>query len=349
MFFKSKSINETLSHKIQQCLVSFFSLPGLDTSSWFELKNNQLIVTLPFAAQNVHQVFKLQLEALLGAMSTADKRGIQQVEVRTHIHSAPRKIGGLPKVKNIIAVASGKGGVGKSTTSVNLAFALQAEGASVGILDADIYGPSIPLMLGNADCKPSSEDQKRVDPMNVNGVVATSIGYFVPAENATVWRGPMASKALLQLLNETNWPELDYLIVDMPPGTGDIQLTLAQQMPVSAALIVTTPQDLALADATKGIAMFNKVKLPVLGIVENMSFHICSQCGHHEAIFAQHGGEKLAAQFKVPLLGQLPLNIMIRQYADGGKPLQLNEPQHAIALAYQQMARETSKALYLIS
>jgi ATP-binding protein involved in chromosome partitioning len=226
---------------------------------------------------------------------------------------------------------------------------LQAEGAKVGILDADIYGPSIPLMLGNADVKPTSGDQKRVDPISMHGVVATSIGYFVPAENATVWRGPMASKALLQLLNETNWPELDYLIVDMPPGTGDIQLTLAQQMPVSAALIVTTPQDLALADATKGIAMFNKVKVPVLGIVENMSFHVCSQCGHHEAIFAEHGGERLAIEFQLPLLGQLPLDIKIRQYAEGGKPLQLSEPHHDLTLAYQRLARETSKALYLKS
>lgn len=343
MFFKSKSLSDSLSQNIQQCLRSFFNLPQADFSSCFELNKNTLVLSLPFAAQGQNEALKQQLEPLL----VADKSSVKYIEICTNITSAPTLVAGLAKVKNIIAVASGKGGVGKSTTSVNLAFALKAEGAKVGILDADIYGPSIPLMLGNANLKPTSEDQKRVDPLAVHGVVATSIGYFVPAENATVWRGPMASKALLQLLNETNWPELDYLIVDMPPGTGDIQLTLAQQMPVSAALIVTTPQDLALVDATKGIAMFNKVKVPVLGVVENMSYHVCSQCGHHEAIFAEHGGEKLAAEFALPLLAQLPLDIKIRQHAEGGQPLQISEPHHALTLAYQQLARETSKALYL--
>ncbi|MGO4892507.1 iron-sulfur cluster carrier protein ApbC [Flavobacterium sp. W21_SRS_FM6] len=345
MFFKSKSISESLSQNIQLCLTTFFNLPDIDFSTCLALDNNTLVLTLPFAAMQQHLALKQQLEAVL----LADNSAIKQVVIQTSVTSSPTLVTGIANVKNIIAVASGKGGVGKSTTTVNLAFALQAEGAKVGILDADIYGPSIPLMLGNAELKPTSEDQKRVDPLAVHGVVATSIGYFVPAENATVWRGPMASKALLQLLNETNWPELDYLIVDMPPGTGDIQLTLAQQMPVSAAVIVTTPQDLALADATKGIAMFNKVKVPVLGIVENMSFHVCSQCGHHEAIFAEHGAEKLAAAFTLPLLGQLPLDIKIRQHADGGKPLQLSEPQHALSLAYQQLARETTKALWLKS
>lgn len=345
MFFKSKSLSESLNQNIQQCIIAYFKLPQADISSWLVVNNNALILTLPFVAQSQFEALQLQLEAML----KKDESSIKQLQIRTQIQSAPTLVAGLAKVKNIIAVASGKGGVGKSTTSVNLAFALQAEGAKVGILDADIYGPSIPLMLGNAQLKPTSKDQKRVDPLAVQGVVATSIGYFVPAENATVWRGPMASKALLQLLNETNWPALDYLIVDMPPGTGDIQLTLAQQMPVSAALIVTTPQDLALVDATKGIAMFNKVKVPVLGVVENMSYHVCSQCGHHEAIFAEHGGEKLAAEFSLPLLAQLPLDIKIRQHAEGGTPLQVSEPQHALTLAYQQLARETSKALYLKS
>lgn len=345
MFFSSKSSSDSLCQQVQQLIVEFFALPLSTKSQFCELHKANLIITLPFAAQNQHRLLRDKIEGLL---ATNNKANIS-IHIATQIAQLPINKSALNKVKNIIAVASGKGGVGKSTTSVNLAYALQSEGAKVGILDADIYGPSIPIMLGNATDKPTSEDQKRVDPLAVQGVVACSIGYFVPAEDATVWRGPMASKALLQLLNETNWPELDYLIVDMPPGTGDIQLTLAQQMPVSAALIVTTPQDLALADASKGIAMFNKVKVPVLGIVENMSYHICSQCGHHEAIFAQQGGDKLASQFNLPLLGQLPLNITIREHADNGKPLQLAKPDHDLTKAYQALARETSKALYLIA
>lgn len=339
MFFKSKSLSASLRQQLQHEIADFFTVPAQSVLGWFELNGNVLLITLPFAAHTQHESLKQKLQSI-------EKNAIKGIEINTQIGLSSRAVSGLPKVKNIIAVASGKGGVGKSTTSVNLAYALQAEGAKVGILDADIYGPSIPLMLGNANVKPTSEDQKQVDPLDVHGVVATSIGYFVPAENATVWRGPMASRALLQLLNETNWPDLDYLIIDMPPGTGDIQLTLAQQMPVSAAIIVTTPQDLALADATKGIAMFNKVNVPVLGIVENMSVHICSLCGHREAIFAEHGGEKLAAEFDLPLLAQLPLNIVIRKHADGGKPLQLQDPNHAVALTYRQLARATSKALY---
>nr|WP_235594687.1 iron-sulfur cluster carrier protein ApbC [Paraglaciecola hydrolytica] len=318
-------------------------MPIEKVGAWFELKGKSLTISLPFAAQSLHQLLKDTLAAKLALHLSP----VKDIDVLTNIGVAPTLMAKRPKIKNIIAIASGKGGVGKSTTSVNLAFALLAEGVKVGILDADIYGPSIPIMLGNVDAKPSSEDQKQVDPIMAHGLVASSIGYFVPAENATVWRGPMASKALSQLLNETNWPELDYLIVDMPPGTGDIQLTLAQQIPVSGAIIVTTPQDLALADATKGIAMFNKVKVPVLGLVENMSYHICSQCGHHEAIFAEHGGQKLATQYNLPLLAQLPLNIDIRVHADGGIPLQISQPTHPLTLAYQELAREVSKGLYL--
>ncbi|WP_340677617.1 iron-sulfur cluster carrier protein ApbC [Paraglaciecola sp.] len=345
MFFSSKTPNGSLSQDIQQCLADFFTLPPEKVASWYMLSAKTLNIALPFAAQTQHQLLK---DILAVKLSLHNSR-VKDIHISTNIASAPTAIASRPRIKNIIVIASGKGGVGKSTTSVNLAFALLAEGAKVGILDADIYGPSIPMMLGNVDAKPSSEDQKQVDPIMAHGVVASSIGYFVPAENATVWRGPMASKALSQLLNETNWPELDYLIVDMPPGTGDIQLTLAQQIPVSGAIIVTTPQDLALADATKGIVMFNKVNVPILGIVENMSYHICSQCGHHEAIFAEHGGEKLAIQFKVPLLAQLPLNIDIRVHADGGIPLQINQPSHPLTLAYQELAREVSKGLYLKS
>ena len=345
MFFSSKSSNVELISDIALCLSDFFALPQEKVSDWFSLDNKSLVLTLPLAVQTQHTVLQQMLSSLL--LKHGSK--IKELRLNTQIKAAPTLMAKRPKIKNIIAIASGKGGVGKSTTSINLAFALLAEGAKVGILDADIYGPSIPIMLGNVDAKPSSEDQKQVDPIMAHGLVASSIGYFVPAENATVWRGPMASKALSQLLNETNWPELDYLIVDMPPGTGDIQLTLAQQIPVSGAIIVTTPQDLALADATKGIAMFNKVKVPVLGLVENMSYHICSQCGHHEAIFSEHGGEKLATQFALPLLAQLPLNIDIRRHADSGTPIQISEPTHALTLAYQELARETSKALYLKS
>lgn len=345
MFFSGSSSNNTIELDIGQVIARFFGLEPDKVKSWLTLEANTLHITVPFAAQTQHKLLHDSVMAVLQER----KHPRLRLDISTAITAAPTNIPSRANIKNIVAVASGKGGVGKSATSVNLAFALLAEGAKVGLLDADIYGPSIPIMLGNAEAKPSTHDQQRVEPMRVNGLVASSIAYFVPAENATVWRGPMASKALLQLLNETNWPELDYLIVDMPPGTGDIQLTLAQQIPVSAAVIVTTPQDLALADATKGIAMFNKVNVPVLGLVENMSYHICSQCGHHEAIFAEHGGQKLAEQYNVPLLGQIPLNIAIRQHADNGTPLQLSQPAHALSLAYQELARETSKALYLKS
>ena len=345
MFFSGSSANNLIEQDIEQLIARFFALPANTVKTWLKFEAKTLHITLPFAAHTQH---KLLHDNLMAALNE-HQNSIRQINISTLIEAAPTQVDRRARIKNIIAVASGKGGVGKSATSVNLAFALLAEGAKVGLLDADIYGPSVPIMLGNAKAKPSTQDQQRVEPMNTNGLVASSIAYFVPAENATVWRGPMASKALLQLLNETNWPELDYLIVDMPPGTGDIQLTLAQQIPVSAAVIVTTPQDLALADATKGIAMFNKVNVPVLGLVENMSYHICSQCGHHEAIFSEHGGQKLAKQYNVPLLGQIPLNIAIRQHADSGTPLQLSQPAHPLSLAYQELARETSRALYLKS
>lgn len=226
----------------------------------------------------------------------------------------------LTQIKNIIVVASGKGGVGKSTVSVNLALALAKNGAKVGLLDADIYGPSVPTLLGVKNEKPSSADGKLMLPIEAHGIVCNSIGFLVTEEDAMIWRGPMASKALQQVLNETAWPELDYLIVDMPPGTGDIQLTMSQNVPVSSAVIVTTPQDVALIDAKKGVTMFNKVETHISGIVENMSLFTCSNCGHEEAIFGTGGGEKLAAQFKLPFLGRLPLHIDYRQDSDEGNP-----------------------------
>lgn len=250
-------------------------------------------------------------------------------------------------VKNIIAIASGKGGVGKSTTAVNLAYALMAEGAKVGILDADIYGPSIPTLLGLKNAKPSSEDGKLMSPLMAHGLSAMSIGFLVDEKDATVWRGPMASGAFNQLLNETAWPELDYLLIDMPPGTGDIQLTLAQKVPVAAAVIVTTPQDIALIDAAKGVAMFDKVKVPVLGIIENMSYHVCENCGHKSHIFGEDGGVQMAASKQTQLLGQLPLDINIRQDADFGHSELIENSTGDIACLYRRIARNIAGQLFL--
>jgi len=254
---------------------------------------------------------------------------------------------GQSKVANIIAIASGKGGVGKSTTTVNLAYALMSEGARVGILDADIYGPSIPSMLGVKSAKPNSSDGKLMIPIDAKGLCAMSIGFLVDEADATVWRGPMASSAFNQLLNETDWPELDYLLIDMPPGTGDIQLTLAQKVPVAAAVVVTTPQDIALIDAAKGIAMFDKVKVPVLGIVENMSYHVCENCGHESHIFGESGGKHMAEDYETHLLGQLPLDITIRRDADLGESDIIENSAGEIANHYRKIARNISAQLFL--
>ncbi|MEI6897097.1 MAG: iron-sulfur cluster carrier protein ApbC [Psychromonas sp.] len=252
----------------------------------------------------------------------------------------------LDKIKNIIVVASGKGGVGKSTVSVNLAVALAKNGAKVGILDADIYGPSIPTLLGVKGITPSSADGKLMSPIEAHGIVCNSIGFLVAEEDAMIWRGPMASKALQQVLNETAWPELDYLIVDMPPGTGDIQLTMSQHVPVSSAIIVTTPQDVALIDAKKGITMFNKVDTHISGIVENMSLFTCSQCGHQEAIFGTGGGEALAQQFELPFLGRLPLHINYRQDSDEGFPTVSKAKSPTLVEPYLMLAETLAINLY---
>jgi ATP-binding protein involved in chromosome partitioning len=251
----------------------------------------------------------------------------------------------MPGVKNIIAVASGKGGVGKSTTSVNLALALAAEGATVGILDADIYGPSQPQMLGIGDLKPESVDGKSMEPLEAHGLQVMSIGFLVDVETPMVWRGPMATQALNQLLKETNWRDLDYLIIDMPPGTGDIQLTLSQSVPVTGAVIVTTPQDIALLDARKGLKMFEKVGVPIIGIVENMSLHICSKCGHEEHIFGTGGGETLCKDYGVPFLGALPLDIQIRREVDSGVPTVVADPDGRVAELYKGIARQVAIAI----
>jgi ATP-binding protein involved in chromosome partitioning len=253
-------------------------------------------------------------------------------------HSAQRGVKLLPNVRNIIAVASGKGGVGKSTTAVNLALALAAEGATVGMLDADIYGPSQPTMLGITG-RPETVDGKTLEPMEGHGIQASSIGFMIEPDTPMVWRGPMVTQALEQLLRDTNWRDLDYLIIDMPPGTGDIHLTLSQKIPVTGAIIVTTPQDIALLDARKGLKMFEKVGIPILGVVENMAIHVCSQCGHAEHIFGEGGGARMSADFGVEYLGGLPLDIRIREQTDSGRPTVVAEPDGAIAAAYRQIAR----------
>jgi ATP-binding protein involved in chromosome partitioning len=262
------------------------------------------------------------------------------------VHTVQKGVTPLKNVKNVIAVASGKGGVGKSTTAVNLALALAAEGAKVGILDADIYGPSQPRMLG-AEQRPESRDGKSMEPVSAHGLQSMSVGYLIDEESPMIWRGPMVTQALQQLLNETNWHDIDYLVIDLPPGTGDVQLTLAQKIPVSGAVIVTTPQDIALLDARKGLKMFEKVEVPVLGIVENMSTHICSQCGHAEHIFGTGGGEAMAKQYGVAFLGALPLDIHIREDADGGRPSVVSDPDGAVAKIYRDIARRVAAALAL--
>jgi ATP-binding protein involved in chromosome partitioning len=259
-------------------------------------------------------------------------------------HKVQQGVKSLSGVKNIIAVASGKGGVGKSTTSVNLALALLAEGANVGILDADIYGPSQHRMLGKSE-KPESVDGKSITPIESYGLQSMSIGYLIDEEEPMIWRGPMVTQALQQLLNDTNWDKLDYLVIDLPPGTGDIQLTLSQKVPVSGAVIVTTPQDISLLDARKALKMFEKVDVPVMGIIENMSTHVCSQCGHEEAIFGSGGGEKMATQYDVDLLGRLPLDIRIRENADNGEPTVAIDPEGDITKAYRLIATRVAARL----
>jgi ATP-binding protein involved in chromosome partitioning len=275
--------------------------------------------------------------------------GVSAADVRVEWQVAPaavlRNLKAIAGIRNIIAVASGKGGVGKSTTAANLALGLAHEGARVGLLDADIYGPSQPLMMGLSKERPESPDQRTMIAPTAYGVKVMSIGFLIDEEQPMVWRGPMVTQALVQLLETTRWGELDYLIVDMPPGTGDTQLTLSQRVPVSGAVIVSTPQDIALLDARKGLRMFQKVEIPVLGIVENMSTHICSKCGHEEHIFGAGGGRQMAAQYGVELLAQLPLDIRIREQTDRGEPTVVAEPDSALGRAYIDFARRTSAAL----
>ncbi|KWF01395.1 iron-sulfur cluster carrier protein ApbC [Burkholderia pseudomultivorans] len=301
-------------------------------------------VVLGYPARSQHDDVRARVAAALRSVP-----GVRDARVNVSqeivAHTVQRGVKLLPNVKNIVAVASGKGGVGKSTTAVNLALALAAEGASVGILDADIYGPSLPTMLGIHGQRPESPDNQSMNPLVGHGLQANSIGFLIEEDNPMVWRGPMATSALEQLLRQTNWRELDYLIVDMPPGTGDIQLTLAQRVPVTGAVIVTTPQDIALLDAKKGLKMFEKVGIPILGIVENMSIHVCSNCGHEEHIFGAGGAERMAKDYGVTVLGSLPLDIAIRERADSGAPTVAADPDGALARRYRDIARGVALAI----
>ena len=320
---------------------------GLDPVSAKQLKNLRIEggdvsfdVELGYPAKS--QIPALR-KAYIAAVRTLP--GVENVSANVSskiiAHQAQRGVALLPGVKNLIAVASGKGGVGKSTTAVNLALALSAEGARVGILDADIYGPSLPMMMGISG-RPESSDGKTMDPMENHGLQVMSIGFMIDADGAMIWRGPMATQALEQLLRQTNWKDLDYLIVDMPPGTGDIQLTLSQRVPITGAIIVTTPQDIALLDAKKGLKMFEKVSVPILGVVENMAVYCCPNCGHTAHIFGADGGKKMAAQYGVDYLGALPLTMSIREQADSGAPTVVADPDGEIAGIYKAMARQVA-------
>ncbi|NSL55302.1 iron-sulfur cluster carrier protein ApbC [Uliginosibacterium aquaticum] len=304
----------------------------------------EITVELGYPAASQHEALAAQIEATALAQNGIH---VAKVSISSKViaHKVQGNVALLPGVKNIIAVSSGKGGVGKSTTTVNLALALAQEGARVGILDADIYGPSQPQMLGIAEAQPESDDGKTMRPLEAHGLQANSIGFLIDPEQPMVWRGPMVTQALRQLLFDTRWNDLDYLVIDMPPGTGDIQLTLAQTVPVTGAVIVTTPQDIALLDARKGLKMFEKVGIPILGIVENMSIHVCSNCGHAEHIFGAGGGEAMCADYGVPFLGALPLDIKIRSQTDAGTPTVAAEPESAIADAYRTIARKVAVSI----
>ncbi len=300
-----------------------------------------LDIELGYPAKSQFEPIRQQIETALKAVPGVSKVTIN-IAAKVVAHAVQRGVKLMPGVKNIIAIASGKGGVGKSTTAVNLALALAQEGASVGILDADIYGPSQPQMLGIPDGHPESEDGKTMEPLVAHGVQVMSVGFLVDTEAPMVWRGPMVVQALDQLLNQTNWHNLDYLVVDLPPGTGDTQLSLSQKVPVTGAVIVTTPQDIALIDARRGLKMFEKVGIPIIGIVENMSIHICSNCGHEEHIFGTGGGEKMCQDYGVEFLGALPLELSIRELADGGNPTVVGAPDSRAAEIYRAIARRVA-------
>jgi ATP-binding protein involved in chromosome partitioning len=320
------------------------SATGRVVTATVDGRKASIALELGFPAGGLHEEIIQAVTDVVKANTEADA---VEVSLTTKIasHGVQRNLKPLANVRNVVAIASGKGGVGKSTTAVNIALALAGEGAKVGILDADIYGPSIPLMLGLAGERPTSDDGDTMNPLEAYGIQVMSIGFLIDPDQPMAWRGPMVTQALNQMLQQTHWLDLDYLIVDMPPGTGDIQLTLSQSVPVSGAVIVTTPQDIALLDARKGLQMFRKVAVPVLGIIENMSTHVCTQCGHEEAMFGSGGGSKMASDFEVELLGQLPLDLRIRQQTDDGRPSVVAEPDEAPARAYRAAARRMAARL----
>ena len=297
-------------------------------------------LAIGYPAKSQHESLRKLVQGALAAMPGVGKVSVS-LTTRIVSHAVQRGVKLVPGVKNIVAVASGKGGVGKSTTAANLALALAAEGATVGVLDADIYGPSQPTMLGISG-RPESTDGKTLEPLEAYGVQAMSIGFMIDPDTPMVWRGPMVTQALEQLLKDTRWREVDFLVVDMPPGTGDIQLTLAQKVPVTGAVIVTTPQDIALIDARKGLRMFEKVGVPIVGVVENMSIHVCTNCGHAEHIFGEGGARKLCEDYHVPYLGGLPLDIRIREQADSGRPTVVADPDSKVAQIYRDIARKVA-------
>ncbi len=305
-----------------------------------EGNNVSVDILLGYPAKSQLQYIKKMVEEKLKTLPEVGQVNVN-VSFKIVSHGVQKGVKLIPGIKNIIAVASGKGGVGKSTTAVNLALALASEGANVGILDADIYGPSQPMMLGIKG-RPESQDGKTLEPMMGHGLQAMSIGFMIDVDTPMVWRGPMVTQALEQLLADTNWKDVDYLVVDMPPGTGDVQLTLAQKVPVTGAVIVTTPQDIALIDARKGLKMFEKVGIPILGVVENMSLHICTNCGHEERIFGRGGGERMCADYGVEFLGGLPLDIQIREQTDSGTPPVVASPDSRVADIFRTIARRVA-------
>ena len=335
------ALKEYIDPYLQGDLVSAKAVKSIDIDG----PKVSVKVVLGFPAKGHEHDLK---KALTEKLSAIDGVGTAEIVVESKIaaHAVQQGVTAFKNVKNIIAVASGKGGVGKSTVAVNLALALSVEGANVGILDADIYGPSQPRMLG-VSAKPESIDGRSLEPIVSYHIQSMSIGYLIDEETPMIWRGPMVTQALEQLLKDTNWQQLDYLVVDLPPGTGDTQLTLAQKIPVSGAIIVTTPQDIALLDARKGLKMFEKVNIPILGIVENMSIHICRQCGHEEHIFGEGGGLRMAEQYNVAFLGALPLDMSIRADTDSGKPPVINDPESRVAMLFRDIARRAAAKLSL--
>ena len=345
MLFKKKTIEQQVLHCLEKIIQpALFQKLTAQRLLVIKAERAEIQLCLPFYAPK--WLADLQLQSVESLSALFKQTAIWNVTYKVPTFDHKKGTKKNPNIKNIIAISSGKGGVGKSTVSVNLALAMAKNGAKVGILDADIYGPSLPTMLGKKNTKSTSADGKLLQPIEAHGIVGNSIGFLIEDKDAMVWRGPMASKALQQVLNETDWPELDYLIVDMPPGTGDIQLTMSQNVPVTSAMIVTTPQDVALIDAQKGVIMYNKVDVHVTGLIENMSVYSCIKCGHQEAIFGTGGGKKLAQQFNLPFLGELPLHIQYRQDTDAGYPTVAKSDLPELVDPYLEIAEQVVITLY---